>query len=521
MEKRTWRGFSRGKMPARLGCRYSSARRARSLAMPMFSATSWKRILRKMRLAEVVSSSLRCTTDSTCQPMASLASRWANRRAMLRSLLVGPQAVDAAHALGDEPVELDVGLGLGARLHHHGHQLGLLARRQAQLEQLVGGLFGVGAALQGQVDGAAQVDQVGVGLVLDLEGLFLFVLVLVVVLVVVVFRIGRGRGSRSVVAALAQDGVLQLAVGLLVLLPALVVAEDVEGLLAVDVGVERDLVGDLVLLLDQVQLLAHGRVVLEAVAAHLEQHLDHVLHAAVDVGLVQDGAELVEDEAGHLRVHVLEVLAHLAGQADGDLDAVVGGALQQQHQHLGGQGLVHDLLVDQVGDEGGGGQAHGLVVAAEGLAEAQHQALDQQLADLGQLGVDDGGGGGVDGGEGQAGGLGLGQALAEQAAAAHQVLGEQLRHDGLDVGDVDLVDEAVDALLEGLPSHALVLAAGLVGDLGLQGAQAGGRDVGAAAAHVEQALVLGLGGGLLLLLGARGRGGRRRLGAGSGSSWWW
>ncbi len=72
--------------------------------------------------------------------------------------------------------------------------------------------------------------------------------------------------------------------------------------------------GDLVLLLDQVQLLLDGGVVLELVLADLEQHLDHVLHAAVDVGLVQDVAELVEHDARNVGVHVLERAGRTSGR---------------------------------------------------------------------------------------------------------------------------------------------------------------------------------------------------------------
>lgn len=54
-------------------------------------------------------------------------------------------------------------------------------------------------------------------------------------------------------------------------------------------------------------------------------------------------------------------------------------------------------------------------------------------------------------GEGGGGRLRLLDSPAEQAAAAHNVLGEQLPHDDVDVADVHLVDEAVQRLLQGLP----------------------------------------------------------------------
>ena len=49
---------------------------------------------------------------------------------------------------------------------------------------------------------------------------------------------------------------------------------------------------------------------------------------------------------------------------------------------------------------------------------------------------------------------------AQQTAAAHHVLGEQLAHDDADVGDVHLIDETVDGLFERLPGQALERSAG-------------------------------------------------------------
>ena len=228
---------------------------------------------------------------------------------------------------------------------------------------------------------------------------------------------------------------------------------------------------DLVLLLDEVELLLDNGVVLVAVLANLEQHFDHVLGAAVDIVLVQDVLELVEDNMGDARGHLLEEEADFAHEADSDLDTVIGWLLQQQDEDLAGEGLVDDLLVDEMGDEHGGRQANRLVVALESLAEAHDETLDEQFADLGQFGVDNSGHAGVDGRERQAGVLGLEETLAEQAAAADQVLVEQFRHDMLDVGGVDLVNQTVDRLLEGVPSDALILLRLGISDGRLQGAQ--------------------------------------------------
>lgn len=305
----------------------------------------------------------------------------------------------------------------------------------------------------GQIDCTAKVDKVGVGLVLDLHvlllGLFFIVtaadvgIVVVIVIVVATVR-------------LAENLSLELTVSALVCLPVRVKLEDVQTILDINLIIQARVVGDLVLLFDQIQVLLDGGVVLVTIFPDLEQDFDHVLHALVDIGLVQDAAELVEHSKGNLSVELLNVLADLLHQTDGNLDAVVGGLVEQQEQHLGGEHLVSDLVVDQVSEKGSAAETDGLVVSLVCLAELHNQAVDEQLADLGQLGVDNGGHGGVDGGEGQTGSLGLHDAPAKQTAASDQVLGEELGDNVLDVGDVDFVDEAVDGLFERLPSHALI-----------------------------------------------------------------
>ena len=69
-----------------MGGTYSSFRRSLSLARPMFSAISWNMILMKMRLLEVVSSSVRLMYPSSVHGKASVYSRCAKNRPTLRSL---------------------------------------------------------------------------------------------------------------------------------------------------------------------------------------------------------------------------------------------------------------------------------------------------------------------------------------------------------------------------------------------------------------------------------------------------
>jgi hypothetical protein len=105
--------------------------------------------------------------------------------------------------------------------------------------------------------------------------------------------------------------------------------------------------------------------------------------------------------------------------------------------------------------------------------------------------------------------LGLEQTLTEQAAATDEILAKQFRHDKLDVGCVDLVDETVDGFLQGVPGHPLIFFAALVGDGSLKGAQLMRGHIHALAAQVEQLLVLGPRVGELFLL-RLGRGFWRR-----------
>jgi len=126
------------------------------------------------------------------------------------------------------------------------------------------------------------------------------------------------------------------------------------------------------------------------------------------------------------------------------------------------------LLVDQMRDEGSAGLTNALVVSLEGLSELCDESVDQKLADLRQFGIYDRYHGRVDRCEGQTGSLSLHDTPAEQATSTNQILVEQLWHDVLDIRHVDFVDQSVDALLQGLPSHALVFLRRLVGDLCLE-----------------------------------------------------
>jgi hypothetical protein len=120
-----------------------------------------------------------------------------------------------------------------------------------------------------------------------------------------------------------------------------------------------------------------------------------------------------------------------------------------------------------VSDESRRRNADSFVVSLECLAELDDQSRQQQVSDLRKFGVDNRRHRRVDGCKRQTGRLRLHDGTAEQAPSSNQVLSKQLGNDELDIRNVDLVDQTIDRLLQGLPCHALVLLARLIRDLRL------------------------------------------------------
>ena len=143
---------------------------------------------------------------------------------------------------------------------------------------------------------------------------------------------------------------------------------------------------------------------------------------------------------------------------------------------------MHHLLVDEVREEASRRDAHGFVVALERATELQDDALEHQLAELGELSVDDRDERGEHRGEVRGRHLGLHHRAGEEASAPDHVLREDLREDVLDVGRVHLVHQTVDGLLQRVPCHALVLRSRLVRLLRHHLRELEGRDIGPARA---------------------------------------
>ena len=376
-----------------------------------------------------------------------------------------PKSVEFAEALTDEPKELVVSAFLAAALDDHARQFVFTASGKIDAHELVTSFLEAARRHDCQVNGTTKVDKVRVRLVLDLHRLLSIVLagvrVACVVILVPIILILAAR-------FFTQDLSLELSVHLFVRLPLRIELEDVRSVFGVQSILQTRRMCDLIFLFHKVQLFFQRRIVLVFVFPDLEQNFNHVLHSLVNVRLVEDTSELVVDGKGNLRVHLLHVLANFLRQANRNLHTIVCRLVQEQEQYLSSKHFMCYLLVDQMRDEGSAGLTNALVVALEGLSELCDESVDQKLANFRQFGIHDRYHGRVDWCERQTGSLGLHDTPAEQATSTNQVLVEQLWHDVLDVRHVDFVDQSVDALLQGLPSHALVFLRSLVGDLCLE-----------------------------------------------------
>lgn len=133
----------------------------------------------------------------------------------------------------------------------------------------------------GQVDCTAEVDQISIRLILDLDLLLDLILLLVFavrgIVTIIVFA----------VTSFAKNLSFELLICLFVLLPLRVKLEDIESVKNLPWPFEVDiLMRDLVLFLYKIQLLLDRRVVLVSFSSDLEENLYHVLNALIDVCLV-------------------------------------------------------------------------------------------------------------------------------------------------------------------------------------------------------------------------------------------
>jgi hypothetical protein len=102
---------------------------------------------------------------------------------------------------------------------------------------------------------------------------------------------------------------------------------------------EQDVMGDDVVCLDEIETLGDDRVVLEVVFAHGKEDFDHVLGSLVERIAVEDVAVHLEDAVIDSGRRFGKQCADLAGEGDGDLDAVVGRTLDEEREDLQGEDL--------------------------------------------------------------------------------------------------------------------------------------------------------------------------------------
>jgi len=229
-----------------------------------------------------------------------------------------PHAIDLAKTLTNQAEEFVVSTFLGTALDNHRWKFVLQSRGQVDAQQLVGTFFEASRRHDGEVDGSAQVDQIGVGLILDLDlfvGFLVFIFAAADVRIVFIILVTA--------VSLAENLSPKLLIGLLVRFPVGVKFEDIKAILNLDLVVQSSVVCNLILFFDKIQLFLDRRIILVAVLSDLEQDFDHVLGSLVDVGFVQDAAELIVDSHGDLRIELFDVLANLSHQTHGNLDAVV------------------------------------------------------------------------------------------------------------------------------------------------------------------------------------------------------
>lgn len=235
----------------------------------------------------------------------------------------------------------------------------------------------------GQINGAAQVDEVGIRLIFDFQlPFFLFIVIILAAIIRTTFIF-------FTLVTFAKDFGLEFLVGFFILLIVGVKFEDVEPILYIDLVVQTRIVRDLIVLFDKVQFIFDGRKVFVLILSNLKEYFNHVLYALVDVGFVKDVSELVVNRHRDLCLEFFQVLANFLHQTNRYFDTVIRGFLQKKKQYLRSQVFMDDLLVDEMCQEGCATEADALVVAPEGFAKLNDESIYQEFPDLRQLGIDD------------------------------------------------------------------------------------------------------------------------------------
>ena len=297
---------------------------------------------------------------------------------------------------------------LRAALNQHVDELLFAAVGNVDASQLVSALFKGRAGHDGQVDSTAEMNEIGVGEILnDLRcfdswnnGLFFYcffclLLVSVSFFVFILLVLRRGIIIVTVFFVAATADTQNFGANLAPLLFVFrVVGIDPKGiqfrfLLQVFV-VQTNLVKrNLVVLFHQVQFLRNGRVrLLTALKARLaqgQQLLDAVLDPRVVHALVQEGPQPFQDGAHSGRTDLEQRVARDGEQLHGDLDRIVRerGFVQHDGEDLENEEFVHDGLVEQMSEKDHDRQALRLFLASIVSAKEQDGSFDDQFANFG------------------------------------------------------------------------------------------------------------------------------------------
>ena len=124
-------------------------------------------------------------------------------------------------------------------------------------------------------------------------------------------------------------------------------------LLHLKLVVQSNLMGDLLLLDDQIQALRDDWVIFIFVFPDLHKDLDHILHSLGYGPFIQHGSETFVNRCIGLWRVLGEVRSNFPHETNSDFDRVICWAFQQQNQDLKSNDLVGDRLVDEVCEEGG------------------------------------------------------------------------------------------------------------------------------------------------------------------------
>jgi hypothetical protein len=81
---------------------------------------------------------------------------------------------------------------------------------------------------------------------------------------------------------------------------------------------------------------------------------NHILHALINFSFMKNGPENIKNSVKRPRTNFAQALPALLHKIDGDLDAVVGGLVEEEGEDLEGDHDSANVLVHQVGDEDGG-----------------------------------------------------------------------------------------------------------------------------------------------------------------------